>query len=515
LPTGNLLTVNGTNFISNSSVSFNGIQRTTNFVSATQLTVPMTASDVASNATINVTVLNPAPGGGVSGSVPFKVGTGGSVRLKASIAAGTPFPEVVSVSAAGGGSNGGSSTPALSSDGRFVAFYSTATNLMPQGASGSIFLRDTCLGASNCSPETFAVDLAPDGSAPNAAAESQVAISADGRFVAFASSATDLLGDVTQSNPLQPPSQPNVYVRDLCLGVDAPASCVPHTDLVSVAVTGDPAAGVSTSPSLSADGRFVAFLSTAPNLVAGAVAANAVYVRDTCTGAASAPACVPQTYDASASLKSQPLAQELADPVISARGRYVAFDASVSSAGEPPASQVFLADTCLALNAQAECVPSTLRISLSADGSPLEGLNSAPSISADGRFVAFESVSSGAAPNVFLRDTCLGVTGSNCVPSTTLLVQDATAPYLSANGRYISAIAAPSTGSGSLLVYDTCFAAASPCSPQPYPVAPSALASGPSPLTPDGSFLAFVTSASTSGVPVSNSGDVLLTVTPF
>jgi Tol biopolymer transport system component len=290
---------------------------------------------------------------------------------------------------------------------------------------------------------------------------------------------------------------------------------VPHTDLVSVAVTGDSAVGVSTSPSLSADGRFVAFLSTAPNLVAGAVAANAVYVRDTCAGAASAPTCVPQTYDASASLKSQPLAQELADPVISASGRYVAFDASAASAAEPPASQVFLADTCLALNAPAECVPSTLRISLSADGSPLEELNRAPSISADGRFVVFESVSSGDAPNVFLRDTCVGVTSSNCVPSTTLLIEDATAPYVSANGRYISAIAAPSIGSGSLLVYDTCFAAVSPCSPQPYPVAASALASGPSPLTPDGSFLAFVTSASTSGVPVSNSGDVLLTVTPF
>ena len=511
LPSGNVLTVNGTNFISTSSVSFNGIQRTTNFVSATQLTVPMTASDVASNATINVTVSNPAPGGGVSGSVPFKVGTGGSVRLKASIATGTPFPEVVSVSAAGGVSNGGSSAPAVSSDGRFVAFYSTATNLVPQGVSGSIFVRDTCLGASTCSPETFAVDLAPDGSAPNAAAESQVAISADGRFVAFASSATNLLAGVPPSNP----PQSNIYVRDLCLGIDAPASCVPRTDIVSVAVTGDSAVGVSTSPSLSADGRFVAFLSTAPNQVAGAVAANAVYVRDTCAGAASAPACVPQTYAASASLESQPFAQELADPVISASGRYVAFDASVASAGEQPASQVFLADTCLGLEAPMACVASTQPVSVSADGSPLEGLNSAPTISADGRFVAFESTAPGDAPNVFLRDTCSGATGLNCVPSTSLLIQEATAPYVSANGRYVSAIAAPSSGSGSLLVYDTCFAAVSPCSPQPYPVAASALASGPSPLTPDGSFLAFVTSASTSGVPVSNSGDVLLTVTPF
>jgi hypothetical protein len=515
LPPANLLTVNGTNFISTSAVSFNGIQRTTNLVSATQLTVPMTASDVASNATINVTVSNPAPGGGVSGSALFQVGTGGALHRKAGAAAGTPFPRVISVSAAGGPANGGSSAPAVSSDGRFVAFYSTATNLLPQGISGNIFVRDTCLGASDCSPETFAVDLAPEGSAPNAPAESQVAISADGRFVAFASSATNLLAGITQSNPSQPPAQSNVYLRDLCLGADAPASCVPHTDLVSVAVTGDPAAGASTSPSLSADGRFVGFLSAASNLVAGAVSANAVYVRDTCAGATSAPACVPHTYAASASLESQPLAQKLADPVISAGGRYVTFDAAVSSAGEPPASQVFLADTCLGLEAPIPCVASTQSVSVSADGSPLAGLNSAPSVSADGRFVAFESAASSDAPNVFLRDTCSGVTGSTCVPSTVLLIQDATASYVSANGRYISAIVAPSSGSGSLLVYDTCFAAASPCSPQPYPVAASALASAPSPLTADGSFLVFVTSASTSGVPVSNSGDVLLTVTPF
>jgi hypothetical protein len=508
VPSGNILTVNGTNFVATSSVTFNGIARTTNFVSATQLTVPMTSADVASNATINVTVSNPAPGGGVSGSVPFTVGTGSAVHLKASVAAGTQFPQVVSVSAAGGIANGASSAPAVSSDGRFVAFYSTATNLVA-GSSGNIFLRDTCLGAASCSPQTIAVDLAPDDSAPNAAGEPQVAISGDGRFVAFASSATNLITGVSAADA----SQSNVFVRDLCVGVDAPAACVPHTDLVSVGANGDWPAGPSNSPSLSSDGRFVAFVSSASNLVAGVVPGNGVYVRDTCAGAASTSACQPHTYSAPASLNALS-AQNLSDPVISASGRYVAFDASVSGAADQPASQVFIADTCLGLNDPAPCVASVTQVSASADGSPLAGLNRAPSISADARFVAFESATPGAAPDVFLRDTCLGVP-AGCVPSTALLLQDAAAPYLSADARYISFAAAPSGASGSLEAYDTCFGAVGNCSPQSYPIAASVQSSASSPLTSDGRFLIFVTLDSASGLSLSGYGDVLLTATPF
>jgi Tol biopolymer transport system component len=154
-------------------------------------------------------------------------------------------------------------------------------------------------------------------------------------------------------------------------------------------------------------------------------------------------------------------------------------------------------------------------VSISADGSPLAGLNHAPSISADGRFVAFESVSPGASPNVFLRDTCAGAADSTCVPSTTLLIENSSAPYLSVNGRYVSAISPSSSGSASLLVYDTCFVAGVACAPQAYPVAGSGLSPASSALTPDGSFLIFVTSNAVSGVAGNNSGDVLLTVTPF
>jgi hypothetical protein len=417
----------------------------------------------------------------------------------------------------------------VSSDGRFVAFYSTATNLVAQGSSGNIFVRDTCAGASNCWPQTAAVDLAPDGGAPNAGAGSQVAISGDGRFVAFASSATNLV--TGGSGPA--PAQPNVYVRDLCTGGDAPAGCVPHTDIVSIGPDGDFALGASNSPSVSFDGSFVAFISKAPDLVpGGATRGSGVYVRDTCAGVASKAACVPHTYLASSSINNGAPAQMLDTPVISADGRYVAFDASNTSAStdtDQPVSHVFLTDTCLGPNSPASCVPSTGEISVSADGSPLQGLNSAPSISADARFVVFESTGPDAVPTVFLRDTCLGV-ATGCVPSTALLMQNAAVPSLSSDGRYVSFVAGPSAtpgtagGVGSLYVYDTCFGAVGACSPQAYAIGAAGLGAAslpltvnasPVPLASDGSFLAISTSAIIAGLPMSGHGDVLLMVTPF
>jgi hypothetical protein len=150
-------------------------------------------------------------------------------------------------------------------------------------------------------------------------------------------------------------------------------------------------------------------------------------------------------------------------------------------------------------------------------------------MSAEARFVVFESTGPDAVPNVFLRDTCLGV-ATGCVPSTALLMQNAAAPSLSSNGRYISFVAGSSAtpgtagGVGSLYVYDTCFGAMGACSPQSYPIAAAGLGAAslpvtvdvsPAPLASDGSSLAISTSASIAGLPMSGHGDVLLMATPF
>lgn len=63
------LTVNGTNYIASSVVNFNGAPRTTTFVSATQLTAAILASDVMTAGSATITATNPAPGGGTSNAV--------------------------------------------------------------------------------------------------------------------------------------------------------------------------------------------------------------------------------------------------------------------------------------------------------------------------------------------------------------------------------------------------------------------------------------------------------------
>lgn len=336
------ITITGTNFISSSTAQFNGNSRATTFVSSTQLTVSALASDTGANATISVTVSNPPPSGGVSNAASFVVGTGSpAVRLKSSaMASGLQFPQVISVNAPGGASNGQSVSPAISADGRFVAFYSTATNLVADGPSGNIFVRDTCVGATDCTPQTTAVDLAADGGPPDSGADTNVAISGDGRFVAFASSATNLLS----GGAMAPRSGPQVYLRDLCLGSNVPNECVPHTQLVSIDVNGNVASGASASPSISADGRFIAF------------ASDVIFVRDTCIGVTAINACVPTTYSVSASVGLEP-SDDYATPAISASGKYVAFVAQDSA--RPDASRVLLADMCLGSDAPLSCRPSS------------------------------------------------------------------------------------------------------------------------------------------------------------
>jgi Tol biopolymer transport system component len=168
----------------------------------------------------------------------------------------TGITELVSVAGDGAPARALSLSPAISADGRFIAFESTADNLVP-GQAGGIFVRDRQIGTTEC------VSVAADGGPANGWSLSP-AISADGRFVAFDSEASNLVvGDTN--------GQPDVFVRDRQTG---------RTEIVSVSTTGQPAGGES--PVLSADGRFVAFQSDATNLVPGYE--GGIFVRDRETG---------------------------------------------------------------------------------------------------------------------------------------------------------------------------------------------------------------------------------------
>ena len=73
------LTITGTGFISSSTVTYNGTAATATYVSSTQLTIPLTASDQATAGSFAVVVTNPSPGGGASNTVNFKVSTANNV----------------------------------------------------------------------------------------------------------------------------------------------------------------------------------------------------------------------------------------------------------------------------------------------------------------------------------------------------------------------------------------------------------------------------------------------------
>jgi Tol biopolymer transport system component len=148
-----------------------------------------------------------------------------------------------------------------------------------------VYLRDTCQGAAaGCAQKTILVSSAWSGGEPNAESASP-AISADGRYVAFSSDASDIVEN--DSNGVR-----DVFLRDTCIG--APEGCTPATVRVSVGAGGAEANGASNSPTITADGRYVAFDSEARNLVAdGSSAPSGAFVYDTCHGAAGE--CSPST----------------------------------------------------------------------------------------------------------------------------------------------------------------------------------------------------------------------------
>jgi Tol biopolymer transport system component len=155
----------------------------------------------------------------------------------------------------------------VNSNGQFVAFYSDADNLVANDRNGcrDVFVRDLVAGTN------FLVSVNTNGNASGDGLSTDPAISGDGRYVAFASSADNLVGSDT--NRAQ-----DVFVRDLQAGTTA---------LVSVSTDGvDPGNGDSFSPVISADGRYVLFHSKASNLAAGSSARGVdnIYFRDLQTG---------------------------------------------------------------------------------------------------------------------------------------------------------------------------------------------------------------------------------------
>jgi len=157
--------------------------------------------------------------------------------------------------------------PSITPDGRFVAFFSAAANLVPGDTNGAtdLFVHDRLTGV------TERVDVASDGSQANqgAAGDKAPAISADGRLVAFTSRSSNL--------PATYNGHDQIFVRDRLAGV---------TQQITIGVDGHTGNSDSDNASISGDGRFVAFQSCSTNLVTGDTTSDCddVFVYDRQTG---------------------------------------------------------------------------------------------------------------------------------------------------------------------------------------------------------------------------------------
>lgn len=385
-----------------------------------------------------------APAGGNGGSLLPILGTDGRYVLFASSANnlilasnGTPIPAIVpaslnvylrdrsnltttlvSVSANGlSGGNGNSIPIALSTNNQFALFESTASNLVPGDTNNAtdIFLRDLTSGI------TWLVSADTNGLPANRASRSAV-MTPDARYVAFVSDASNLVANDTNKIA-------DVFVRDL----QTLTTTLVSVGAVSINPTPAVPVGGSESPEISADGRYIAFSSTATNVVPGVRTAGDIYVHDRLGGTNLWASSGMRAHLQAVSGKTNGICYNLA---LSDDGRFVAYQASVNPLGVGT-------NTGIILRYGLE-TGVTDRIHTNAPTSiPVPEETRNLDLSADGGLVAFVANSNGVQATttaVHVWDATSGqstlVSGnlSGGVTTGTL----STHPVLDASGRYVA-----------------------------------------------------------------------------
>ena len=281
------------------------------------------------------------------------------------IALGAPGDlSLVSVSSGGALGNAPAEAAAVSADGRFVAFTSSAALTgTPTGGAVQLYVRDRSSGTTALASSSAA------GAASNGAVDAQDAgnvqfsISGDGRYVAFASTGSNL-------TPADPDAVKDVFRKDLTTGA---------VELVSVSSAGVPANGaVAGDPDISADGTRVAFGSGAATNLAGAdanAALSDLVVRDLAAGSTVLAAQTTGGVQANSTTER---------PAISADGHVVAFEAPAGTFNLDPSDALDRGNDVFVRNLVAG--------TLSAASDPAAATGSGfPDVSGDGRFVVFET----------------------------------------------------------------------------------------------------------------------------
>lgn len=320
--------------------------------------------------------------------------------------------ERVSVDSSGAQGNGISLCFAISADGRYVAFCSRATNLVAVDTNGTWDV----FVRDRALGTTERVSVDSSGMEGNGASStSTLGISADGRVVAFGSVASNLVANDTNGTY-------DVFVHDLSSGL---------TERVSVDSSGVQANDYATRPSISADGMVVAFDSPASNLIANDTNGwPDVFVHDRSTG-------VTERVSVDSSGAESNLDSEQA--TISADGQFVAFESeawNLVSNDTNNATDVFIHDRSSGI---------TERVSVDSAGAQGNSASYAPLISANGSSVAFQSFSTNLVSNDingwndgFVRNRSSGITEIVTVDSSGIQGNDGSAPQaISADGRFV------------------------------------------------------------------------------
>ena len=315
----------------------------------------------------------------------------------------------ISSSSASVAGNEVSEAPWVTADGRYVGFSSSANNLVPNDTNFTedVFLRDRVTG------KTERISVATNGAQAQYPSQ-RPRISADGRYVVFDSFAPNLVpGD---TNGLT-----DVFLRDRQT----------HTTVrVSVSATGQQSNGSSYWASISPDGRYIAYTSDATNLVPDNTGGYAnVYLLDRQTGRLS---LVSKTATGTAGNGNSQT------PVVSADGRYVAFESQADNlvpGDTNNAMDVFVKDMTTG---------AVQRVSVTSSGQQFDGGGSTGDgvdmgVSADGRYVSFVGQTANANAQLYVRDrvnntTTLVSVGSDGNPGNYATYEGSISP----NGRYVA-----------------------------------------------------------------------------
>jgi Ca2+-binding RTX toxin-like protein len=451
-----------------------GITGTINFAqgqTAKTITINVLGDSlVEPNETIGVTLSNPVAPGSNSTITPQAATTS---IINDDV---TPALRRVSVATDGTQGNNQSDSPSISADGRYVAFSSDASNLVSGDTNGArdIFVKDLRTGT------TKRISVTSDGTQGNNGSYTP-SISADGRYVAFSSDASNLVsGDTNGAR--------DIFVNDLQTGI---------TKRISVASDGIQGNSASYTPSISADGRYVAFSSPASNLVSGDTNdASDIFVKDLQAGTTKRISVASFSYAPSISADGRYVAFSYGArdisvndlqtgitkpisvasdgtqgnnislyPSISADGHHVAFSSSASNlvSGDTNRymrTRIFVKDLQTG---------TTQRISVASDGTQGNGNSYRPSISADGRYVAFESndgnLVSGdtnSTDDIFVNDLQTGTTKRISVASDGTQGNNGSyTPSISTDGRYVAfsspasnLVSGDTNGAQDIFVYD-------------------------------------------------------------